>query len=78
MVILQSREKSGNRSSKDQLWDQKTVSVIRKCSENKTQSFMLPLYKTLAHPHLYYCARFLSPHLQKDIAEIEKIQRRKL
>lgn len=71
MVILQSGEK-------DQLWDQKATSIIRKGSENKTQNFTLPLYENLAHPHLDYCSWFLSPYLQKVVAKIDKIQRRKL
>lgn len=28
------------------------------------------------HTHLEYCMQFWSPHLQKDLAEIEKVQRR--
>lgn len=79
MVISQSGEKSENGYSKDQLWDRKAaVGIIRKGSENKTRSFMLQLYKCLAHTHLDYCGWFLFPHFQKDIAEMEKIQRRKL
>lgn len=56
----------------------KATSIIRKSSENNAQNFMLPLYGNLAHPHLDHCLWFLSPHLHEVIAQIDKIQRRKL
>ena len=36
------------------------------------------LYKTLAQPILEYTSPVWSPHLAKDIHEIEKVQRRAL
>ena len=34
------------------------------------------IYKTYVRPHLEYCIQVWSPHLQKDKACLEKIQRR--
>ena len=50
--------------------------IIRKGIENKTANIILPLYKSMVRPHLEYCVQFWSPHLQKDIVEMEKVQKR--
>ena len=52
------------------------LGIIRKGIENKSASVILPLYKSLVRPHLEYCVQFWSPYLQKDIMEMEKVQRR--
>lgn len=43
----------------------KMLGIIREGIVNKAESIMIPLYKTMVHPHLEGCAQFLSPHLQK-------------
>ena len=42
----------------------------------KNKGLILPLYKSLVWPHLEHAVEFWSPHLRRDIDEMEKIQRR--
>ncbi len=42
----------------------------------KTKGIILPLYNSLVRPHLKYAVQFWSPHLAKDIAKLEAVQRR--
>lgn len=42
----------------------------------REQSFLVPLYKSLVRPHLDYSMQAWRPHLQKDIAVLERVQRR--
>ncbi|MDF7910158.1 hypothetical protein P4822_14885, partial [Listeria monocytogenes] len=43
---------------------------------NKTENILLPLYKSMGRPHLEHCMQIWSPHLKKDILELEKVQKR--
>uniref|UniRef100_A0A674K523 Zinc finger CW-type and PWWP domain containing 1 n=1 Tax=Terrapene triunguis TaxID=2587831 RepID=A0A674K523_9SAUR len=52
------------------------LGTIRKGIANKTEDFVMPLYKSMVHPYLEYCVQIWSPHLKKDILELEKMQRR--
>ena len=52
------------------------LGIIRKGTENKTASIIPPLHKSMVRPLLDYCAQFGSPHLKKDIVELEKVQKR--
>ena len=40
------------------------------------KEMFLTLYKTLVRPQMEYCQEVWSPHLKKDIAILEKVQRR--
>uniref|UniRef100_A0A8C4XYG1 Reverse transcriptase domain-containing protein n=1 Tax=Gopherus evgoodei TaxID=1825980 RepID=A0A8C4XYG1_9SAUR len=52
------------------------LGIIKKGIENKTENILLPLYKSMVHPHLEYCVQMLPPHLKKDILALEKVQKR--
>ena len=54
----------------------KVLSVTRRTYVYKNQSNVTYLYKSLARPHLKYCCLAWRPPLQKDIDNIDKIQRR--
>ena len=44
--------------------------------EYRSWDVLLKLYKTLARPHLEYCAQFWSPNYRKDIIKLERVQKR--
>lgn len=50
--------------------------IVREGVGNKTAHIVMPLYKSVAQPRFEYCVTFWSPHLEKDIAELEKLQKR--
>ena len=50
--------------------------MIRGNITYKEKSLIIPLYKAIVRPHLYYCIQAWSPYLRKDIYMLEKIQRR--
>ncbi|CAM5138679.1 unnamed protein product [Natator depressus] len=52
------------------------LGIIKKGIENKTGNILLPLYKSMVRPHLEYCIQMWSPHLNKDILALEKVQRK--
>ncbi|CAM5171781.1 unnamed protein product [Natator depressus] len=54
----------------------RTLGIIKKGIDNKTENIILPLYKSMVPPHLEYCIQIRSPHLKKDILELEKVQKR--
>ena len=52
------------------------LGIIKKGIENKIANIIMALYKMLVRQHLEYCIQFWSPHLKKDIVELEKVQKR--
>ena len=52
------------------------LGMIRRNKTYKEKSLIVPLYKAIVRPHLEYCIQAWSPYLRKDIAMLEKIQRR--
>jgi len=52
------------------------LGLISRSFVSRKKSLLLPLYKTLVRPHLDYCMQAWRPYLQKDIAALERVQRR--
>ena len=42
----------------------------------KEKELIIPLYKRTVRPHLEYCIQALRPYRQKDIAMLERVQKR--
>ncbi|CAM4540291.1 unnamed protein product [Caretta caretta] len=42
------------------------LGIIKKGIENKTENILLPLYKSIVHPHLEYCVQMWSPVMKRD------------
>ena len=45
-------------------------------NEDKSMANLLPLYKALVRPNIEYCVQAWRPYYQKDVDNLEKIQRR--
>ncbi|CAJ0965549.1 unnamed protein product [Ranitomeya imitator] len=54
----------------------KIMGCIKRGIDAHEENIILPLYKSLVRPHLEYCAQFWFPVYKKDIAELERVQRR--
>ena len=54
----------------------KVLGIINRTYDCKSSSNIIRLYKSLVRPHLEYCCQAWRPYLQKDIDNIEKVQRR--
>jgi len=52
------------------------LGTIKRNFTDRTQSTLIPLYKSLVRPHLEYCCSVWNPHFRKDIELIEGVQRR--
>ena len=52
------------------------LGMISRSFENKNKDIMLQLYKSLVRPHLDFCIQSWRPYLAKDIALLEKVQKR--
>lgn len=52
------------------------LGMIKRIYTDKSKENILPLYKSLVRPHLEYAIQAWRPYKQKDIDNIEKIQRR--
>ena len=52
------------------------LGLINRTITCKNKKVILNLYKSLVRPHIEYCVQAWRPHLIKDIAILEKVQRR--
>ena len=52
------------------------VAFIGRGIEFKNWEVMLQLYRNLVRPHLEYSVQFWSPHYQKDVEALERVQKR--
>ncbi len=52
------------------------LGFIKRNFSFKNKNLILPLHNSLVRLHLEYAVQFWSPHLAKDIAELEAVQRR--
>ena len=50
------------------------LGMIRRNITYKEKSLIVPLYKAIVRPYLYYCIQGWSPYLRIDIDMLEKIQ----
>ena len=51
------------------------MGIINRTYSCKSKDDILNLYKSLVRPHLEYCCQAWRPYLQKDVDNIEKVQR---
>jgi len=51
------------------------LGTIKRNFTDRSQSALIPLYKSLVRSHLEYCCSVWNPHFRKDIELIEGVQR---
>ena len=52
------------------------LGLIRRNIVYKEKELIIPLYKTIVRAHLEYCTQAWRPYRKKDIAMLERVQRR--
>ncbi len=52
------------------------LGFIKRNFSFRNKDIILPLHNSLVRPQLEYAVQFWSPHLAKDIAKLEAVQRR--
>ena len=75
-VIVQNDLKASGQCSVAVKTANRVLGMIKRSFVARSKEIIIPMYKALVRPHLEYCIQAWRPHLQKDITQIEKVQRR--
>jgi hypothetical protein len=75
-VIIQSNLKVSSQCVKAVKTGNKILGMIKRSFVTRDKDIILGLYKALVRPHLEFCVQAWRPHLAKDIALLEGVQRR--
>ena len=54
----------------------KMLGMIKRTFSHLDRTMLVQLFKVYVRPHLEYCQQACSPHYEKDIEKLEKVQRR--
>ena len=75
-VVIDESLNDNRQCSKAVLSANKIMGIINRKYSCKSKDHILNLYKSLVRPHLEYCCQAWQPYLQKDVDNIDKVQRR--
>ena len=75
-VLIDNSLSSSKHCAKAVATANKVLGMINRTYSCKSKENILCLYKSLVRPHLEYCCQIWRPYHQKDIDNIEKVQRR--
>src|SRR5664279_712182 len=75
-VIVDPSLKFSEQCTKAVMEANRTLGMIKRTFTNRTKTVIKSLYTSLVRPKLEYCVQAWRPYLQKDIDQIENVQRR--
>ena len=75
-VIIDESLNYNRQCAKAVLSANKTMGIIDRTYSGKSNDNTLNLYKSLVRPHLEYCCQAWRPYFQKDVDNIQNVQRR--
>lgn len=75
-VLIRSDLKVSNQCHKAVSTANRVLGMIKRTFSCREKKVILTLYKALVRPHLEYCVQAWRPYLVKDIAAIERVQKR--